>query len=788
MDPVGSKSPAPDANALESLIGGKLAVWVGAIALALGGVFLVKYSIDQGLLGPQLRIIGGLALGLGLGGAAWRLRDRSNYVAQGLAAAAVIDIYACLWAAVDVFELIPGWLGWLGMVATTIAAVGLSLRLGPLVAVLGLLGAFLAPLLVGRHDPNPVGLFAYLLALQAGGQFVARRRRWMWASAISLGAGALWVIAQLWGDGGQVWPGLFLLGSTAVFVLPELIKPESGKAGVAGVWGASVVGTLLLAANLSSAGFSPQLWIFFGLLASGLGVLAVYREDYSRLGWLSFGVTLAMMLTHSLHGAWTPEQDLALALGMGAVFAAIGYSGLWKGSGSNIYSLVAIAPAAFVVAVLPKVAPAFIGQSWMYLLLAAGGVYWLLLLPALVLRQGVGRPQMDSLLIPAMLLPALAWPFGLDLQWCVMLWSAQLVGVLALDHKFGFDTTRWFGLLVIVVLDLCLLSPIMLLMGRDMGSWPLANWPNAAYVAAFCACLLARRFQPAEPAMRSFLSISASLLVLAWAFMNIHHSANGGVLMTAHVGALEVSAHVLAVLLMANWLMSRAPHMSVRNIDLEVTNLRGLGVGLALSGLIGGAVLLCSSANPWARHELVSGTYFLNTILIGIGVPALFMGLLSRQLGLRGYAQQRLVGWYATGGVVVLLTLLEVRHLFHGASLWIGSAGEAEHYAYSLAMALLAMLALGLGVRRDSRQLRVIALVGMLACSLKVFTYDMRQLQGIFRVLSFLGLGASLMALGYIYNRFGPKPRPKLPETATETLELPSYSEILTDTAPLEAS
>ena len=97
-------------------------------------------------------------------------------------------------------------------------------------------------------------------------------------------------------------------------------------------------------------------------------------------------------------------------------------------------------------------------------------------------------------------------------------------------------------------------------------------------------------------------------------------------------------------------------------------------------------------------------------------------------------------------------------------------------------LALLSMLALGLGIRRNSRQLRVIALLGMLAGSLKVFTYDMRHLEGIYRVLSFLGLGVSLMALGYVYNRFGPK---ALPKPEPETLELPPYESILTETAPL---
>jgi uncharacterized membrane protein len=74
-------------------------------------------------------------------------------------------------------------------------------------------------------------------------------------------------------------------------------------------------------------------------------------------------------------------------------------------------------------------------------------------------------------------------------------------------------------------------------------------------------------------------------------------------------------------------------------------------------------------------------------------------------------------------------------------------------------------------------KLRLVALAGMLACSVKVFAFDMSQLAGIYRVLSFLGLGGSLMCLGYVYNRFGPKPRVEL--------ELPPYDDVVTDTAQL---
>jgi uncharacterized membrane protein len=151
---------------------------------------------------------------------------------------------------------------------------------------------------------------------------------------------------------------------------------------------------------------------------------------------------------------------------------------------------------------------------------------------------------------------------------------------------------------------------------------------------------------------------------------------------------------------------------------------------------------------------------------------------LSRALGERGYTGQRVLGWWITGGLIVLGVMLQVRHAFHGAQLWVGEATHLEHYAYSISLALLALLALGLGIGRDSRQLRVVALGGMLVCSAKVFGYDMGHLDGISRILSFLGLGASLMLIGYLYNRFGPKAQPK----PLGVNDLPPQEEILTDT------
>ena len=68
VPPPSAPPTTPDAPAmsLEERLGTQWAVWVGGIALALGGIFLVRYSIEQGLLGPAVRVTLGALLAVAL--------------------------------------------------------------------------------------------------------------------------------------------------------------------------------------------------------------------------------------------------------------------------------------------------------------------------------------------------------------------------------------------------------------------------------------------------------------------------------------------------------------------------------------------------------------------------------------------------------------------------------------------------------------------------------------------------------------------------------------------------
>ena len=86
--PPGKSAPAIN---WEQFMGVKLFAWIGGLALFLGVAFFVKYSFDNNLISPELRVAIGFAAGLGLlvGGI---VMSRKNYPAlsQTLCATGVV--------------------------------------------------------------------------------------------------------------------------------------------------------------------------------------------------------------------------------------------------------------------------------------------------------------------------------------------------------------------------------------------------------------------------------------------------------------------------------------------------------------------------------------------------------------------------------------------------------------------------------------------------------------------------------------------------------------------------
>src|SRR5262249_11795081 len=96
---------------------------------------------------------------------------------------------------------------------------------------------------------------------------------------------------------------------------------------------------------------------------------------------------------------------------------------------------------------------------------------------------------------------------------------------------------------------------------------------------------------------------------------------------------------------------------------------------------------------------------------------------------------------------------LTVRQMAQGPMLDAGAITDGEQYGYSAAWTLYGLMLLGLGTWRQSQLLRYASASVVLLTVTKVFLVDASDLTGLYRVASFLGLGLSLIGIGYLYQR-----------------------------------
>ncbi len=222
--------PAP-APGFEERLGTRWVVWIGGLALALGGFFMVRYSIEAGLVGPGVRVfLGGLFAAALLGAGEWSRRKESisNIAALPIAnipailtAAGTAVAFATIYAAYALYGfLVPATaFVLLGIVAMgTLAA---ALLHGPALAGLGVVGAFVTPILVSSGKPDYWALYVYLAIVTAASFGLARIRLWRWLAVTTIAFAVLWIFPGLDTSELQVAPHAF--HAIAGFVLAALL-------------------------------------------------------------------------------------------------------------------------------------------------------------------------------------------------------------------------------------------------------------------------------------------------------------------------------------------------------------------------------------------------------------------------------------------------------------------------------------------------------------------------------------------------------------------------------------
>jgi uncharacterized membrane protein len=259
----------------------------------------------------------------------------------------------------------------------------------------------------------------------------------------------------------------------------------------------------------------------------------------------------------------------------------------------------------------------------------------------------------------------------------------------------------------------------------------------------------------ADDAPARTVEAAAILFTVLLVFLEIRHAMNGGDVYAANSGLAELALQVsagLAIAIGLEWLRVRTGNI-VHDVGALIV------AGITLVAIVIG---LAFAENPLETGAPVGGR-FLNLILLGYGLPAVLaigLALVTRRTRPMAY---RAVSAAVSVALALGYLTLEVVRLYHGPVLTAGPTTDPEQYTFSAVWLAFGVVLLVGGLLLDSKPARLASGAVITLTIAKVFLVDMSGLAGIWRAMSFIGLGLVLVGIGYLYQRLLFPPRPAAP-------------------------
>jgi uncharacterized membrane protein len=789
VPPTPVQSPAPQKIGFEERFGTRWVVWVGGVALALGGIFMVRYTIQQGLIGPGVRIFLGALLALALVAVGeWSRRTEnlsalpgvpSAHIPGTLTAAGTTVAYATVYAAYGLYGFLPPAAAFILLGAVALLTLGAALLHGPALAGLGVVGAYLAPMLVASAKPDFWSLYVYVAVVNAAAFALARFRLWRWLAIAAVVLGALWTLPGMHADtvtalGAHVFHALAGFALVATFLVCGLLYgPPAAPGAVDRISTLALAAYLLVAAFLVLASRHDPVALTAFVVLTAATIAIAWRTEAAAGAVPVAAILAAAVMAHwavhmSVQGLLAPSgpaapaipeperydfgSHLILAAGWAALFGAGGFLAQGRSSRALVpmlWSAAAVfAPLAMLVALYYRIVQLDRSLPFAALALLVAAIF-ALATETLVKRE----PQPGLIGASAMFATgtlgalALALTFALEKGWLTIALALLVPGAAWVAERRPLPWLRWLAAIMVAVVAarVCYEPRIV---GADLGTAPIFNWLLYGYgvpAAAFWAAgwLLRRR---ADDLPARIVDAGAILFTVLLAFFEMRHYVTGGDMFRPWTSptywATEIMLDVnvgLALTIGLERVRGRTGSI-VHNVGaLIVAALTLMAIVLDLIDVITAIIL------P------IAGGLFVNTILLGYGFPAVLAIILALIARTTRSISYRTVATITAIALALFYLTLEVRLLFNGPAAW-GPIGDAEQYTLSTVWLAFGIVLLAVGFYLRSQPARLPALAVIALTIAKVFIVDTASISGIYRALSVIGLGIVLLGIGWVYQ------------------------------------
>ncbi len=737
---------------------------LGGICLVFAGIFLVRYSIENGILGPTARIVLGLLFGAGLIVAGEKLR-RIGRLEAGVHAVFVASgslvIYSALLVSFHLYQLISAQTAFASMALMSALSMLLALKHGPLMAAMGLLGAYLVPILVSTGSNNIEAALLYSFIVTCSSFWLQRYiyRSWLWWGTwlgavgwfvlsldlpeVAQGVRALYLAALAYAGVAFTFAGLklkeidiesftgrdvikqvmavFVVLSVSLMLLlqVEVLNELSYPAIVL----LPVVAALVARNNLPVLRLLP----LFTLLPI---IVDLFSMNVSFFDWK---LTITPMVK-----VLQPSYIILLVL-VTAAYAVIGgkefvnsrHRGYWS-------SFILFMPLVAIVLAYLRISGMQDGLSWALPTFLIAGVYAFLLTVWCTRHQEQVVEVEAALAIAAQSAFAVACFFAFSEVTLTLILAVQLIGLAYIDRKIQV------AVLPVIMKVMLMLVIVRLTFNPWVALYEVSSLTLLlTYAGCLASCVVASREVRGRPELVVWLhSASAHLLVLTLAVFT-RYLLYGGDIFAKQFNITEASVYVCswaAVGIIYEWKSN-----SLQSFKAWYRGLAMLHIAAA-AGLF--VIYNLYLHNPLWSSERIGSTPIFNLLLIAYGLPVVLAAIVYK----------RIAGLKRVAGVICVLALymfvtLEIRQLWNDGLRLNMPIKEGELYTYSLVWLLLSVAILIYGAYRNSSDAKRAGIIALLVVIAKAFLWDMRDLDGLWRVVSFLGLGLSLLGIAYLFNK-----------------------------------
>lgn len=766
-------SPAPVSKSArnrewEQILGGNWLARIGILAVIIGAAFFLKFAFDNNWLGPGARVILGVAAGLVLLGLGYYWNKRYAVFAQALSGGGIALLYLCIFAAFAVFDLLGFYWAVAFLVLISAGSTLLALRYNSVaMAVIGILGAFCAPFILGASgwfaaasvsEGNGIQLLIYVIAVDIGVLALSTFRNWRWFTLLALVASlisfAIWydrygqIASLLTAELSLTVLFLIFVGTTILYLLIWRRRAEAQDYSLMLINAVTYfsISLALMWHDLRGwmGGFSLLVDLFYGLLA----YYALKRgEEHQRLGFFALGISL-IFLTVTMPVqfgdkawttvAWAAEGTVLIWLSLRLrifYFRYCGYLALvamafrllfldsWLDFrhfqpvfNERVLAFIFGIAAVYLTGYLlrkqgPKLYPVF---------LIASNVLALWIAAVESLQYILSRPVNDSgIFTLTFLIVAAIWVAYQPMLWRrpARLFENILLVVnaaffLLLSIPFWWEFREWMGLIYFILF--CIYGLQAYLLHKDH----LFDWSGG--VITGISIVFITLLAPAQFGNHACATIfwSAELIALSWLSF------------AWRLPQLRIYSFIMFAL------------VSVRLLFFDTFN------------------VLPSGFQSWSTFQPVLNERVLAFLC---GIAAIYLTVYVYWRFRQEYPEWKTPAstfLIAASLFTVWLISFEVWNYFdlqigtspHGAA--VNSLESAQKLSLTVVWALYAVVVLAAGIWRHSRTARSCALCLLALAVIKVFVYDVFALEQVYRIIAFTGLGVLLIVCGYLYHRY----------------------------------